>query len=71
MNPLSTPFTENLLSQSFGVDIVDDDDYEITEEFTVSLDIESVVNFDASRVVVDPDLATVTILDDDSKCNSM
>ena len=69
-NPLSIPFTENLRSQSFDVTIVDDSFYEPTEDFTVSLTQVSVVNFDSSRVRVDPDLATVTITDDDSKCNT-
>ena len=69
-NPLSTPFTENLREQSFRVTIVDDLLYEPTEEFTVSLELVDVVNFDANRVDVEPDEATVTIWDNDSKCNS-
>ena len=69
-NPLSTPFTENLRSQSFNVAIVDDDIIEPTEDFTISLDLVSVVNFDSSRVTVDPDLATITIVDDEGNCNS-
>ena len=67
-NPLSIPFTEILRTQSFNVAIVDDSDFEPTEDFTVNLTVVNVVNFDASRVVVDPDLATITITDDDSKC---
>ena len=69
-NPLSTPFTENLRSQSFNVAIVDDSVFEPTENFAVSLSIESVANFDPSRVTVDPNMATITITNDDSECNS-
>ena len=66
-NPLSMPFTENLRCQSFNVTIVDDTHDEPVENFTVSLTLESVENFDLSRVTVDPDLATVTITAN-SKC---
>ena len=70
-NPLSAPFAESLRSQSFNVDIVDDDDYESTEDFTVSLTLASVENFDSSRVTIDPNVATITITDDDGKCSKL
>ena len=50
--------------------IVDDAVFEPTENFTVSLALESVENFDSNRVIVDPDLATITITDDDSKLSA-
>ena len=51
--------------QTVNLSIANDDLLEINEVFTVLLALEN--SADAARVILQPDSATVAILDDDSK----
>ena len=65
-NPLaSTQFGDSLRRFCFSVAIIDDNLYEAAEIFRVRLALG--FGSPTSRIIVDPDEAIVTILDDDGK----
>ena len=66
---LPDAFTPASRRQCFNVVITDDAVAEPEEQFTVNLTL--VANSNFSRITVDPDLATIIILDDDSECNGL
>ena len=61
------PFSNDMRQFSFNVSIMDDMIPEEDEVFTASL----ILSPDGNLVIVAPDLATVTILDDDGKSWSL
>ena len=62
------PFSNSARQLSFNVSIVDDVIPENNEDFTASLTLSPADRARlGNRVTVDPDLATVTIMDDDGK----
>ena len=68
LEQLPDSFTPARSRQCFNVVIINDTIPEIVEQFTVTLtDLVDQTNF--PRISVNPDLATITIEDDDSKCS--
>ena len=64
---LPNPFTRARRQQCFDVAITDDNTAELDEQFTVVLtNLVAQTNF--SRVTVTPDVANITIVNDDGKC---
>ena len=59
--PMRLEFNENVGIHSFTVDIIDDTNPELTERFY------SILQTSESAVRLDPQRATITILDDDGK----
>ena len=65
-NPLgAAQFGGSLHRFSFNVTIIDDSLFELTESFNVTI----ALSFDSpmTRIIVDPSVAVITILDDDGK----
>ena len=67
--PFTVIFASGITNASFNVTIIDNNQLESNETFYLFINPSSLPTISVNITISDPSQATVTILDDDCKCN--